>query len=102
MAGDWKATALQAEEVWVETVTEDGRGGFMAAWRKEEVDAARHRQERRDATGLGKLLLLFLTFSVLVANPREVLCTVANPARSWSAERERENRTKKSGSPPPP
>ena len=34
------ATALQAE-VWVETVTEGGRR-FMAAWRKEEVDAARH------------------------------------------------------------
>ena len=28
----------------------------MAAWRKEEVDAARHRQERREATRLGKLL----------------------------------------------
>ena len=29
----------------------------MAAWRKEEVDAAaRHRQEKRVATRLGKLL----------------------------------------------
>ena len=27
----------------------------MAAWRKEEVDAARHRQEKREATRLGKL-----------------------------------------------
>ena len=26
-------------------------------------------------------MLLFLTFSVLVANPERVLCTVANPAR---------------------
>ena len=41
--------------MWVETVTEGGRG-FMAAWRKEEVDAARHRQEKREATRLGKLL----------------------------------------------
>ena len=41
IAGDWKATALKAE-VWVETVTE-GRRRFMAAWRKQEVDAARHR-----------------------------------------------------------
>ena len=32
IAGDWKATVLEAE-VWVETVTEGGRG-FMAAWRK--------------------------------------------------------------------
>ena len=54
IAGDWKATALEAE-VWVETVTEGGRR-FMATWRKEEVDAARHRQEKRDATRLGKLL----------------------------------------------
>ena len=49
-----KATALNAE-VWVETVTEGGRR-FMAAWRKEEVDAARHRQEKREATRLGTLL----------------------------------------------
>ena len=48
------ATALNAE-VWVETVTEGGRR-FMAAWRKEEVDAARHRQEKREATRLGTLL----------------------------------------------
>ena len=38
-------------------VTEGGRG-FMAAWRKEEVDAARHHQEeKREATGLGRKLL---------------------------------------------
>ena len=55
VTGDWKAAALKAE-VWVETVTEDGRR-FMAAWREEEVDAARHRQEKREATILGKLLL---------------------------------------------
>ena len=53
ITGDWKATALKAE-VRVETVTEGGRR-FMAAWRKEEVDAARHRQ-KREATRLGKLL----------------------------------------------
>ena len=28
----------------------------MAAWRKEEEDAARHRQEKREATRLEKLL----------------------------------------------
>ena len=53
-AGDWKATALKAE-VWIETVTEGGRR-FMAAWRKEELDAARHRQEKREAPRLGNLL----------------------------------------------
>ena len=42
-------------KVWVETVTEGGRR-FMAAWRKEEVGAARHRQEKREATRLGNLL----------------------------------------------
>ena len=46
--------ALKAE-VWVEEVTEGGRR-FMAAWREEEEeDAARHRQEKREATRLGKL-----------------------------------------------
>ena len=50
-AGDWKATALEAE-MWVETVTEGWRR-FMAAWRKEKADAARHRQEKREATRLG-------------------------------------------------
>ena len=54
ITGDLKMTALKAE-VWVETVTEGGRR-FMAAWRKEEVDAARHRQEKRETTRLGKLL----------------------------------------------
>ena len=53
IAGDWKATALKAE-VWVETVKE-GRRRFMPAWRKEEVNAARHRQEKREATRLGNL-----------------------------------------------
>ena len=41
-------------EVWVEAVTKGGRR-FMAAWREEEEDAARHRQEKREATRLGKL-----------------------------------------------
>ena len=37
-------------------VTEGGRR-FIAAWRKEEVDAARHRHKKREATRLGRLLL---------------------------------------------
>ena len=53
MTGDWKAMTLKAE-VWFEAVTEGGRR-FMAAWREEEEDAARHRQEKREATRLGKL-----------------------------------------------
>ena len=54
IARDWKATALKTE-VWVETGTEGGQR-FMAEWRKEEVDAARLRQEKREATRLGNLL----------------------------------------------
>ena len=54
ITGDWKAMALKTE-VWVEAVTEGGRR-FMAAWREEEEDAARHRQEKREAMRLGKLL----------------------------------------------
>ena len=46
ITGDWKATALKAK-VWVNTVTEGGRK-FMAAWRKEEVDATRHLTRRRE------------------------------------------------------
>ena len=53
MTGDWETMAVKAE-VWVEAVTKGGRR-FMAAWRQEEEDAARHRQERREATRLGKL-----------------------------------------------
>ena len=46
--------ALKAE-VWVEAVREGGRR-FMAAWREEEDNAARHRQEKREAKRLlGKL-----------------------------------------------
>ena len=52
--GDWKATAFKAD-MWVETVTE-GRRRFTTAWREEEVDAARHRQEMREATRLRKVL----------------------------------------------
>ena len=54
MTGDWEVTALKTE-VWVETVSEGVRR-FMAAWRKEEVHAARHRQDKREATRMGKLL----------------------------------------------
>ena len=53
ITGDWETMAVKAE-VWVEAVTEGGRR-FMAAWRQEEEDAARHRQEKREATRLGKL-----------------------------------------------
>ena len=52
ITGDWKTMALKAE-VWVEAV--GGWAEFMAAWREEEDDAARHRQEKREATRLGKL-----------------------------------------------
>ena len=48
IAGNRKAMALEAE-VWTGTVMDVGRG-FMAAWTKEGVDAARHRQEKREAT----------------------------------------------------
>ena len=40
--------------MWVETVAEGG-WRFMAAWRKQEVGAARYRQKKRESTGLGKL-----------------------------------------------
>ena len=33
----------------------EGGRRFMAAWREEEEDAARHRQDKREATRLEKL-----------------------------------------------
>ena len=54
IAGNWKATALEAE-MWIKTVTE-GRWRFMAAWRNEELDAARHRREKIETTRLEKFL----------------------------------------------
>ena len=53
ITGDWKTMALKAE-VWVEAVTEGWRR-FMATWREEEEDPTRHRQEKKEATRLGKL-----------------------------------------------
>ena len=70
LLGDLKATALEAE-VWVETVMEGGRR-FLAAWRKEEVDAARHRQEKREATRLGKLFRKNLNASKPSEHPPQV------------------------------
>ena len=55
VVGDWEATALEAE-VWVEAVTEDGRR-FMAARRKKEADAVRHRQEK-GGNETGKVVIL--------------------------------------------
>ena len=54
IVGNWKAMMLEAT-VWVKPVSKGGRR-FMAAWRKEEVDAARLRQEKIEATRLEKLL----------------------------------------------
>ena len=55
ITGEWKAMALK-DDVWDEAVTEGGRR-LMAARRKEEEDATRYCQEKREATRLGKLLL---------------------------------------------
>ena len=44
----------------------------------------------RTVPGLLLFLLLFLTFSVLVANPKKLLYTVANPARGLLMNRELE------------
>ena len=56
-------------EVWVETVTEGGRR-FMAAWWKEEVDAARHRQEKSEKSSeTGKLVIADGTVEFCEATP---------------------------------
>ena len=48
IAGDWEAASLEAEG-WVGTAMKSG-WRFMAAWRKEEVDADKHHQEKIEAT----------------------------------------------------
>ena len=50
----------------------------MAAWREEEVDAARHRQEKREATRLGNLLSQTGVYNFAKPNPL-VLCLVDEP-----------------------
>ena len=73
---DWKVAAFKAE-VWVETVAEGGRR-FMAAWKKEEVDAARHRHEKREAT---KLFFFFFFFFFHLSYSR---WTSSLPSCLWS------------------
>ena len=53
------------------------------------------------ATRLLLLLLLFLTFSALVANPKKLLYTVANPARGL-LNKEKKRRKSQAAPPPPP
>ena len=48
------------------------------------------------------LLLLFLTFNVLVANPRKLLYTVANPVRGLLKREKRTKKTFGSALPPTP
>ena len=48
------------------------------------------------------LLLLFLTFSVLVANPKKLLYTAANSASRGLLNRGKKKKIKNSGSAPPP
>ena len=73
IVGGWKVATLEAE-LWVETVTESGRR-FMTAWREEDVDAATHRQEKREATRLVKFisrhLLAYPTTSRGILHGRE-------------------------------
>ena len=91
VVGSWKATALEAE-MWVEAVTQGGRR-FMAAWKKERVDAARHLQEKRKATRLGescyrtwKRKTFKATTIGLVDEPKES-CTSAKRTKTCLAPR---------------
>ena len=65
--GDSEMMALKAE-VWVEAVMEGGRR-FMDAWRQEEEDAARHCQEKREATRLGKVAIAQGSVELCEATP---------------------------------
>ena len=54
--------------MWVDKVTEEGRR-FVTAWRKEEVDAARHRQEKREANETGKVVIAHGSVEFCEATP---------------------------------
>ena len=45
----------------------------MAAWRKEEVDAARHRQEKREATALEKVVIAHGSVEFCEATPFDLV-----------------------------
>ena len=51
---------------------------------------------------LGQQLLLFLTFSALVANPKKLLYTVANPARGLLNREKRKKKVWQRTPPLPP
>ena len=67
ITGDGETMAIKAE-VSVEAVTEGGRR-FMAEWRQEEEDAARHRQEKREATRTGKVAIAHGSVEFCEATP---------------------------------
>ena len=67
ITGDWETLAVKAE-VWVEAVMEGGRR-FMTAWRQEKEDAARHRQEKREATRPGKVAIAHGSVEFCEATP---------------------------------
>ena len=57
-AGDWKGKRRrwrQGGGRWIDTVTKGGRRS-MAAWRKEDRDAARNRQEKKEANEARKVV----------------------------------------------
>ena len=51
----------------------------------------------RDGLITAEFLLLFLTFSVLVASPKKTLHTVANPARGLLKNREKRTKEEVQG-----
>ena len=61
----------------------------------------REKQAKKREYEVKLLLLLFLTFSALVANPKKLLYTVANPARGLLNKEKKEKR-KSLAAPPPP
>ena len=52
ITGDWSIVALDPR-VWYSTVREGGRR-FMPAWVKEEEEASKHRQRKREAVEADK------------------------------------------------
>ena len=81
---------------------EEGHTGFLhlpsamltlpCSYINRHADTLKQSQKHTRNLGIAQLLLLFLTFSALVANPKKLLYTVANPARGLL---DREKKTKR-------
>ena len=82
ITGDWSTAALDPG-VWYSTVHEGGCR-FMAAWMKEEKNASKHRQRKREAEAADKV---DVAPGVTVANLRRFRAVLNGPTQGLPKRR---------------